>query len=298
VASPLHAPYLRLKQEAKNGFGQEALSNRVLDLALTSLEYLKHDCNAVELDSHVPGKEYWSYVKKGTKALSRPVNLKHFSLDGDYLTKSWNSWVAGKGDLGSPQLLYTLATAYGVASDLFDRGNKKAPATFFEIFVAHLFARSSGIEPAKKARFPVEGKQVALTMDFLFDPGEKGLKLHLPVKMSSRERVVQAWAHHRVLEAAFGAAKYKGILVVHSETKLALKTGEVVEICVPDQWLAYQVYVARMERIYYFDVPGRYAALAKEFPNLFSIENIAEFFKKKDGLKEFLFPAPPKPAGQ
>jgi hypothetical protein len=123
-----------------------------------------------------------------------------------------------------------------------------------------------------------------MTMDFLIDLGERHRKVHLPVKMSTRERVVQAWAHQRLLDAAYGLGTYRGIMILFSETKLDSRSYEVVEICVPDQWLAYQSLLARMDRIYYFDLPQRYCTLSSQFPNLIVIKQFCEFFTEKEAV--------------
>jgi hypothetical protein len=115
-----------------------------------------------------------------------------------------------------------------------------------------------------------------MTMDFLFQcPG--GQNLHVAVKMSTRERIVQAWAHQKVLEGAFKEDAYSGILVLFSETKLAIKSLEVVEICVPDQWLVYQTLLTRMNQIYYFDAPYRHQELASAYPDLIPLQSFTEF---------------------
>jgi hypothetical protein len=170
-----------------------------------------------------------------------------------------------------------------VAVDLFDRNNKKAPATYFECLVGHLFAKTFEVDATRKASLKAAGHTVRLTMDFLFDLGKGKPKIHLPVKTSTRERVVQAWAHQRILDAAYGVGSYKGLLVVFAETKLDLKAREVVEICVPDQWLAYQALLARMDRIYYFDIPQRYAELAKGNPSIV-LKHISEFFLETEAI--------------
>ena len=54
-------------------------------------------------------------------------------------------------------------------------------------------------------------------------------------------------------------------MVLFSETKLDTRNHQVVEICVPDQWLAYQSLLSKMERIYYFDLPLRYQELTDNF---------------------------------
>jgi len=117
-------------------------------------------------------------------------------------------------------------------------------------------------------------------MDFLFDQGPNQPKLHLPVKLSSRERVVQAWAHQRMLDAAYGDGAYKAILVLHSETKLDMTARRVTEITVPTQWLAYQTLLARIDRIYYFDMPARHVALAQSSPD-FGLRHFADFFTER-----------------
>ena len=124
-------------------------------------------------------------------------------------------------------------------------------------------------------------------MDLLFFPPNL-TKLHVPVKISTRERVVQAWAHHRILEKVYGPGQFKGFLTVFAETKLDLQKREVVEICVPDQWLAYQTHLSVMDRIYYFDVPQRYIELAEKFP-VIKLKQFGQFFVEK---AEVLQPLP------
>jgi hypothetical protein len=167
--------------------------------------------------------------------------------------------------------------------ELFDRQNKKAPATYFECLIGHMFARELGVNPQKQASIRVQGRSVRLTMDFLF-AGQSGRQIHLPVKMSTRERVVQAWAHQRILDSAHGENVFRGIMVLFSETKLDSRTREVVEICVPDQWLVYQTLLSKMERIYYFDVPCRYKTLTESFPEVIQIKQFGEFFKERASL--------------
>ena len=165
--------------------------------------------------------------------------------------------------------------------ELFDRQNKKGPATYFECLIGHVFARSIGLNPEKQTRLTIHGRPVRLTMDFLFKM-PKPPNIHLPVKMSTRERVVQAWAHQSILDAAYGDGAYRGIMVLFSETKLNSRSHEVVEICVPDQWLAYQAFVAKMDRIYYFDLPTRYQDLTTQYPDVVRIKQFGEFFIEKD----------------
>ena len=233
--------------------------------------------------SRVPGKEYFSFKRRDIVA--RPANREHFLAEAEAIKPLWKKWLA---DRITPtefrRLTYTTALAPCLAMELLDRQNKKGPATYFECYIGHLFARAVGLNPTKTVRLPVHGRNVLMTMDFLLDMHNKHGKVHLAVKMSTRERVVQAWAHQQMLQAAYGAGVYRGIMVVFSETKLDSRTLEVVEICVPDQWLAYQSLLAHMDRIYYFDIPGRYQALTADHPDFIVIKQFGEFFSEREAV--------------
>lgn len=281
--NPLQIAYKELAIAAKTDLQGAVTSSKLLELVKISLDFLANDCTSVDLISRVPGKKYSSYTTKtAPSALSRPTNVDLFVSDSAWVEKQWNVWpTRALPPQDASRLVYTMATAYSVASDLFDRNNKKGPATYFEHFVGHCFAHELGVNPSKRANFLIGGRHVSMTMDFIFDQGPGKAKLHLPVKLSTRERVVQAWAHQRMLDAAYGDGAYAALLIVHSETKLDSRNREVVEICVPDQWLAYQTLLAKMDRIYFFDMPGRYLTLAKDFPKIIAVANYAEFFTKK-----------------
>jgi hypothetical protein len=255
----------------------------ILELATVSLNFLLKRCRPVDLVSKVPGKEYFPF-KKGN-VIARPANKEYFVPDISAITQLWKKWL---GETINPnefaRLTYTIALAPCLAMEIFDRQNKKGPATYFECYIGHLFAKSVGINPTKKVRLPVHGQNVRMTMDFLFDIGNDHRKVHVPVKMSTRERVVQAWAHQRMLDAAYGDGAYRGVMVLFSETKLDSRKLEVVEICVPDQWLAYQSLLAHMDRIYYFDIPGRYQALTAQNPEVIAIKQFGEFFSEREAV--------------
>ena len=249
----------------------------IIDLAVISLQFLNTECDRVGLTSLVPGKEYVSFERNGIVA--RPANRAYFTDDSEVIARDWRRFTSGDLDAGQiERMMYTVALAPCLAIELFNRNDKKSPATYFECMIGHLFAKSLGIEPVRSATLPVAGRQVRMTMDFLFETAEDLPNIHLPVKMSTRERVVQAWSHQRLLDSAYGSGSYQGTMVAFSETKLDARKGEVVEICVPDQWLAYQTLLAKMERIYYFDIPVRYQELTNNFGALIDIKPFHTFF--------------------
>lgn len=279
VQTEIHNAYQAAKSACQHDWRSQAAGDAVRDLALISIRFLSSECRRIDLTSRVPGKQYSAFTYQNV--VSRPANQALFLTDGSRVRREWQNWLDGRIDPAAlARMFYTVALAPCLAMELFDRNNKKGPATYFECLVGHIFARELGTNPRKRASLPIQGRDVRLTMDFLFDQAN-GVRLHLPVKMSTRERVVQAWAHQRLLDGAYGDGVYRGIMILFTETKLDSRSHEVVEICVPDQWLAYQSLLARIHRIYYFDVPTRYQALAEAHPNLIQIKQFGEFFRER-----------------
>ena len=269
--------YTAVKKTCKNDWRSESASQAIIDLAVTSLKFLTTECEQIALHSLVPDKRYFSFLRNNVVA--RPANSDFFMVNPRLVAREWRAWLRGQlntRNLG--KLFYTVALAPCLAMELFDRNNKKGPATYFECLIGHVFAKSLGIYPSKQTVLSVSGRSVQMTMDFLFETADGVPNIHLPVKMSTRERVVQAWAHQRLLDSAYGVGHYSGIMVLFSETKLDSRSREVVEICVPDQWLAYQALLSKMDRIYYFDVPARYQELTDAFPSVIQIRPFQESF--------------------
>lgn len=204
----LRAEYAKVKQLCSADWKSTQAGDAILKLVTISLRFLGGQCQPIDLISKVPGKRYFTF-KKGD-VVARPANSQFFLGDRAAITKLWKQWLS---DRISPddfaKLSYTVALAPCLAMEIFDRQNKKGPATYFECYIGHLFAKSLGVNPTKRVRLPVHGRDVLMTMDFLIDMGKNHRKVHLPVKMSTRERVVQAWAHQRLLDAAYGNGTYR-----------------------------------------------------------------------------------------
>jgi hypothetical protein len=252
--------------------------------------FLDTNTTVVPLDSAVEGKQYFALRSNSEpNRLSRPINQSLFISDTMTLTDWLQKLKANPGMdwLGTEEcdrFLYTLAMAFCVVSDVSSVGDKKTPGTYFELFVGHLLAVTFRVSPRNKVEvLTVEDERSTLPTDFIFDLGPKQLKFHVPVKISTRERVVQVWAHQRMLNGVYGEGRFTGMLVALAETQLDLKKLRVQEICLPDQWAVYQRFVARMHRVYYFDLPKKYAALAYQFPYI-AVKTFGHFFKEKDSL--------------
>ena len=260
-------------KKAGSDYRSAELGHAILELAQWSLHFLNQDCSRISLTSKISGKNYHSYTFRDSES-ARPANSAFFNNNEKRISKQWKN----AGQLTKPELqnmLYTVALAPCLARDLFDRNDKKSSATCFEYLVGHLFAKKFGVNPAAQETFCIENRQVSLPTDFLFK--SESQKIHMPVKTSTRERVVQAWTHQRILNEQTQGG-FKGMMIVFSETKLDSKTHEVIEVCVPDQWMIYQRYLARLDNIYYFDLPEKYLQLRVNYPGLFCIDNIADAF--------------------
>jgi hypothetical protein len=237
------------------------------------------------LKSLVPNKEYFAFELG--KKLSRAVNKQLFVPD----TKGWEAFrkaIAAKRapDMDSDRItriIYSAAISFFCFIDLTKDGDQKTPGTFFEYLIGHLFAWRLDVNP--KTRLPVLNLDMEATLptDFVFDLGPNRAKFHLPIKVSTRERVIQVWAHQRVLDGVYGTGRFLGTPVILTETKTDKKKLEVVEICLPDQWRIYQMHIAQLKRIYYLDVPASYAKLNEVFPPL-SVKPFGHFFAEADTL--------------
>lgn len=279
----MRAEYAKVKKLCSDDYKSLAAGGAILEFVIVSLNFLTGECYPVDLISKVINKRYFTYGKDNI--IARPVNSALFISDPIAVSALWNLWLDDQiSSQDFAKLSYTAALAPCLAMEIFDRQNKKGTATYFECYVGHLFAKALNTNPTKRVRLLVHGREVLMTMDFLFDVASMNRKVHLPVKMSTRERVVQGWAHQRLLDAAYGDGSFRGIMVLFAETKLNSRSLEVVEICVPDQWLVYQSLLAKMDHIYYFDLPERYAALTIKHPDVISIRQFGTFFTEREAV--------------
>jgi hypothetical protein len=195
------------------------------------------------------------------------------------------------GKLGTPEMaklprserekvLYTAAASFCCANDLIRRDDRKTPGSFFEYYIGHLVARELGVNPKNHIEVLNLDMAAKLPTDLIFDLGPDKNRIHLPVKLSTRERVIQVWAHQRVLDGVYGINRFRGVLVCLTETNLIRDSGEVVEICLPEQWTIYQMFIAQLTRVYYLDPPTIYTKLATKYPFI-RVTSFADFFDEQ-----------------
>lgn len=276
----LSKTYELLKKETAVDAQNAKTAKLLVQLATSAFDFLSIRCVSVPLTSKVPEKTYFSFTMKGRGGkISRPVNKGLFDLNCEDKLQYLLQGTLGKvpfTDRG--RLLYTIAMSYCCAADLLKEGDQKTPATFFECLIGHLFARALGVNPRTQVEvLRLEEEAGTLPTDFIFDLGPGKPKFHVPVKISTRERVIQVFAHQRVLNGVLGYGSFRGVLVCLTETKLDHQSREVIEICVPKQWSLYQRFIAPMHRFYYFDIPKKYEALVGGDPPM-AVANFAKFF--------------------
>lgn len=283
AAADVALQYERIKKLAKADLRDSAITEAIREATRHGLDFLLTQAGTASLESDVPGKTYSSFELMGK--LSRPINQALF----DHETCLSALPVLGTEaltDMASEQItsvLYTTAMAFCATNDLLKRADQKTPGTYFEYMIGHLFARQFGVNPKTSIEVLNLDETANIPTDFVFDTGVNQAKFHVPVKISTRERVIQVWAHQRIIDGVYGAGRFKGLLVTLTETKLDRQSLRVIEICLPQQWKVYQRFVARLERVYYLDVPTKYAALASGYPAI-AVKPFGDFFAEKDQL--------------
>lgn len=223
----------------------------------------------VPLATAIPGKTYFAFENR-TGKISRAVNSDLYKPDLEawdrFFTALRAQELSDLTDSSITQVVYSAAISFCAVIDLTRQGDQKTPGTYFEYLIGHLFASRLGVNPS--TRLPILNLDMSgnLPTDYIFDLGANRPKYHLPIKTSTRERVIQVWAHQRVLDGVYGTGRFLGTPVVMAETKNAQRTRTVTEICLPLQWRLYQMHISQLKRVYYLDIPAAYAALTNEFP--------------------------------
>lgn len=224
-------------------------------------------------------KDYWVFSHNGSD--SRPVNkaLMLAKSEFDLLLERFvrrprSSYsVLPLSAVEVDCLLYTAITNFCCCFDLYQRTSRKTPGTFFEIllgsFISDFLVDYSRKKFIKLPGLELDGEDVgesedSVSTDIVFEKS-RYMSFIFPAKITTRERVVQPFAHQRIIDSAFGSGKYLSFLLCVSEMQLDKDTS-VHAVCVPGTIKLFQKYLAQVGGIYYLDPPKRYLANdVKEF---------------------------------
>ena len=267
------------------GSGSHPLIRNLLDAARTELA----ECERLSLNSKVAGKSYFAFV--GDKRKSRPINVELFGNGERDAFEVFGEILEGRRhDLSSDLMtrsIYEVAMTCCAARDISSSGDQKTPGTIFEWLCAAIVQACLNVIPTRA--LPVLNLDLKgdLPTDFVFDMGMEKPKFHLPVKTSTRERIIQVWAHQRVLDGVYGVGRFLAMPIILTETKLDSKKLEVVEICLPWQWRLYQMHVATLWNVCYLDAPASYLELDTKFPRV-GVSTLGDFLVKGGRLDELL----------
>lgn len=286
--------YDRLKTVFKVSAKDDNVAGLLIEIYHLTKEYLS-DKTRLPLNSRVPGKDYFAFTV-GEKR-SRAVNpalfdlattanpITGFTTVDEFWANVMSNTVANLTAHEITCAVYAVAISFCSSIDLLKTADQKTPGTYFEYLIGHLMARQFDINPRNQMDVLNLGLRTTLPTDFIFDLGTEEPKFHVPVKTSTRERVVQVWSHQRVLDGVYGTGRFLGLLSCLAETKVDSRSLEVTEICLPDQWRLYQMFIAQMKRIYYLDIPEKYRELNTVFPKI-NVKEFGEFFHEINTLSE------------
>lgn len=240
------------------------------------------DTHRLCLKSKVPGKDYFAF--ENADGHSRSVNRDLFADDNlvqrflkQALARRINELTSGE----ITRACYTLCTGFAAVVDLLNPGDHQTPGCLFQYLITHLLTRDLHTNPSERVKVAVGDDSVTLTMDLVLDVGNGQPKYHVAIKTSTRERASEFWAQQHILDEAF-PGQYLGYFFGMSETKLDHRNLEVVEICVPEQWRAYQYYLASIKAVYYLDPPNIYLQLRGK-PGGVDVKPFGEFFSEAGG---------------
>jgi hypothetical protein len=167
-------------------------------------------------------------------------------------------------------VLYTSVAAVAACFDIWKSGSRKTPGTFFEILVGSwLSVLLPQHQRSKFIRLP--GNEESVSTDIVFSR-EGGPNFVFPSKITTRERIVQPFAHQRILNSVFGDGYYRSLLICMSETQRDDEDTSVNEICVPGTVRLFQKHLAELAGIFYLDPPQRY--LQKNLTEIIEVNSI------------------------
>lgn len=246
----------------------------------------------------VPNIEYW--VAEGNGNLSRPYRPELFISDlADFETAATSFQDQLDDDeITDPvtfeRVIYTVVSSFCLCYDVWKPKSRKTPGTFFEVLVGSIcYVRypAPAFQLTKHIPITVEapvnadaeddgalqGNSVSTDLVITNSETEKGAVI--PLKITTRERIVQPFAHQRILDSAY-PERFRSYLTCISEVQRDDNTTSVKQICVPGTVALFQKHLSELSGLYYCDIPQRYAR--QDFTALIRVTGIANLFDDID----------------
>ena len=231
-----------------------------------------------------PEVKYHVYVAAGHQ--SRPFRTElllspdtSFNSVSTAIVKGW-----AQGTSVAPlctQFIYTAVTAFSCVFDLWKPKSRKTPGTFFEVLVDSI-AQELFPEHSIEKHVSIDDSNESVSTDLVIRSTKNKKSAIVPLKITTRERIVQPFAHQRILDSAYPNV-YRSYLACISEVQRDDKTGSVNQVCVPGTIILFQKHLAQISGIYYGDIPQRY--LKEDITTIIPVKAIGEVF---EDIREYL----------
>jgi len=210
----------------------------------------------------ISGKDYFVYVLGSFR--SRPIRSSLMLSDTTSFRDSWTEFLASiDGQTRSSTMdtvkidsvLYTAIMGFASCFDIWKPKSRKTPGTHFEVLLGSVLTKFLP-DLARSKFIPLPNQDEKLSTDIVFGNERGGIVI--PAKITTRERIVQPYAHQRILDSIFPEGRYRSILMCVSETQRDDDETAVNEICVPGTVRLFQTHLSSLSGIYYLDPPARY----------------------------------------
>ena len=249
----------------------------------------------------------YSVFALSAESVSRPVRGDLYIADNRHFHQEHDDVISMLRDVNhrwnpddherANRVVYTAIMSLACCFDLWQRSSRKTPGTFFEVFVAGLLqsvfpdavfskhiSLASIVHDVEVAPEPLTGnsleeesdEKASVSTDIVIGIRGRPGGVVVPLKITTRERIVQPFAHQRILDSAFGEGYYRSLIVCISETQLDDKTKSVKQVCVPGTIKLFQKYLAPVAGLYYCDLPQRYAA--QDMKLIVNVRSVGHFF--------------------
>lgn len=255
--------------------------NQTIDYALTRL---KQYANYTSFGKY-SGKSSVDYNAFSCNGVtSRPIRPDLFMSDPNEFNAAFSalkhkikSNLSSCGDAdreNANKVIYTAVMSVACCFDLWQSGSRKTPGTFFEIFIAALLkAIIKNGEFSKHIPLECDGEKTSVSTDIVIKGGRGSAVI--PLKITTRERIVQPFAQQRILDSFFGEGVYQSFIACISETQQDKNNSKVNHICVPGTIILYQKHLSSISGLYYCDIPERY--LEDDLTSVISVKSMGDF---------------------
>lgn len=286
MTSPFRAELVDLfdKVKAVRRKGDPASALRLAgELGRRSIEILS-ECTRAAIQWDGRGTKSYSvfHCRGAPITFSKAVNDALFIEDPSLYATGWKHltdrvMVAGSGggalteiDSGEvDRLIYSTVHAYAAGIDLYKRGDRGSPGSLLEQIMGPICGVMTKRQEAGKIvlRAPGEAEPLSIEVDISFSDASCRHVLVIATKISSRERIVQAYVHQFLLEK-LDPGRFRTILCLSNENNMfstAIPPDERIaskavlrDTLVPGTIRIYQRYLTPLAGMYYLDPPASY----------------------------------------